>query len=302
MLAKKFTEFVLKSNSRAILVALLCAFVPFLGWIGAVVVALVTFCKSIADGFIVLLWAALPYIVIAAHTGSWVLLLHGVVFGSLFVWILALLWRFSRKFVVVVESAVVIGLLAVVVIHLILPNPHAWWTQYIIEHTNKLINTAKINLDMNLVKKTTLIAAPYMTGIQSVIVSFGAILQVIIARALQANLVDSWFWREEWLQFRLSKKRVMFLMLWLVFFWVDLSLLQDLLPVLIFPLLFAGISLGHSCISILKFSPMVIWLFYLLIFASLLFMPILLSFLVAAAIFDSFLDFRAKVLKIGVNK
>lgn len=302
MIAKKFTEFVLKSNSRAIIVALLCAFVPLLGWVGAVVVALVTLCKSIADGFIVLLWAALPYIVIAAHARSLALLLHGVVFGSLFVWVLAVLWRLSKKFVLVVESAVMLGLLAVVIIHLILPNPHVWWTQYIVAHANKLISTAKINLDMGWVKKATLMVVPYMTGIQSVIILFGAILQVIIARALQANLANSWFWREEWLKFRLNKTRVIFLMLWLVFFWINLSLLQDVLPVLIFPLLFAGISLGHSCITTLKFSPIAIWSFYLLIFASLLFMPILLSILVVAAIFDSFLDFRARFLNIGVNQ
>jgi len=301
MLAKKFTEFVLKSNKRAILVALLCAFVPLLGWVGAVVVALVTLCKSIADGFVVLLWAALPYIVIAVHTRSWALLLHGVVFGSLFVWVLAVLWRLSKKFVLVVESAVMLGLLAVVIIHLILPNPHAWWTQYIIAHANKLISTANINLNMGWVKKATQMVVPYMTGVQSVIILFGAILQVIIARALQANLANSWLWREEWLKFRLSKKRVMFLLLWLVFFWIDLSLLQDLLPVLFFPLLFAGISLGHSCIITLKLSPMFIWSFYLLIFASLLFMPILLSVLVVAAILDSFLDFRTRFLNIGVN-
>jgi len=308
MIAKKFTEFVLRSNNCAILIAVLCSILSslgvlpsLLGWVSAVVVALVTLCKSVADGFIVLLWAALPYIVIAAHNRSWWLLLHSVVFGSLFVWVLALLWRLSKRFVLVVESAVMIGLVAVLIVHLILPNPHVWWVQYMVAHANKLINTANLNLDINLVKKIANMTAFYMTGMQSAIILFGAMLQVIIARLLQANLVNSWLWREEWLKFRLQRSMVVFLLLWLVFFWIDLTLLQDLLPVLIFPLFFAGISLGHSCIIKLHFSPIFIWSFYLLVFISLLFMPILLSVLVVAAIMDSFLDFRTRFLNIGVN-
>jgi len=297
MLVKKFTQFILQSNRHAIFVAILCGVLPLLGWVSAVIVALVTLCKSVTDGFIVLLWASLPYVVIASVNRSGWLLVHAILFGSLFVWLLAILLRRSANFVLTVESAVVVGVVAVLIFHGVVSDPHVWWTKYIVDNASKLTSVAHVNLDMGWVKRTAQLVAPYMTGIQSVIIVFGVILQIIIARSLQANLFDAWLWLREWRVFRLNQSMVVLLALFSILFWIRPALFRDLLPVLVLPLLFAGVSLVHTCMAMVKLSSAIVWLFYLLIIVILLAMPMLLGVLMIIAIMDSFLDFRTKILR-----
>ncbi|MGD9152216.1 MAG: hypothetical protein PVG30_00955 [Gammaproteobacteria bacterium] len=297
MLIKKFTQLILRSNINAAIVAMLCAFLPLLSWVSMVIVALVTLCKTAADGFVILLWAALPYIVVSSVTRSWWSLIYTVLFGGLFVWMLAIIWKRYQKFNRVIETAVLVGVIAIVIFHGVVPNPHIWWTQHLLDNANKWISSANLKLNMNWFKQTAPLVAPYMTGVQCAFILLGVIIQVIIARALQANLVNSWIWRKEWREFRISQIVVIFLALCLILFWIKPVLLKDLLPVLVFPLLFAGVSLVHSCMIMLKIPSVFTWLFYLLIFLSLLFLPFLLGILVLLAVMDSFLNFRLKILK-----
>lgn len=302
MLIKKFTQLILRSNTHAAIIAILCTVLPLLSWLSVVIVALVTLCKTATDGFIVLLWAALPYVVVSSVTRSWWSLIYAVLFGSLFAWALTIVWKRYSKFNWVVEAAVIIGIIAIIIFHGILPNPHVWWTHYLLDNANKWISSANLKLNMDWVKQAAPIVAPYMTGIQCAFILFGIIVQIVIARALQANLFDSWIWRKEWREFRINQIVVVFLVLCLILFWIKPVLLKDLLPVLMFPLLFAGVSLVHSCMIMLKFSSVFMWLFYLLVFLSLLFFPFLLGILVLLAVMDSFLNFRLRILRrIGVK-
>ena len=149
MLVKKFTQLILRSNVHAAIVAMLCAFLPLLSWLGVVIVATVTLCKTATDGFIVLLWAALPYIVVSSATKSWWPLIYTVLFGGVFVWVLAIIWKRYDKFNLVVEAAVLIGIIAIVIFHGVMPNPHVWWTQHLLDNASKLVSNTNIKLNMD---------------------------------------------------------------------------------------------------------------------------------------------------------
>lgn len=303
MLIKKFTQLILRSNIHAAIIAMLCTFLPLFSWISMVIVALVVFCKTATDGFVVLLWAMLPYVVILSVARSWWSLVYTVLFGGVFVWVLAIIWKRYNKFNWVVETAVIFGIIAVSIFHGVVPNPHIWWTQHLLATTSTWISSTGLKLNMDWFQQAVPIIVPYMTGVQCAFVLFGVTAQIMIARALQANLFNSWIWRREWQEFRISQIVVVFLVLCLVLLWIKPTLLKDLLPVLMFPLLFAGVSLVHSCMIMLKSPSVFMWLFYLLVFLSLLFLPFLLGILVLLAVVDSFLNFRLKILKrIGVKQ
>lgn len=304
MLIKRLTQLILRNNIHAAIIAMLCTFLPLFSWISVVIVALVTLCKTVTDGFIVLLWAMLPYVVILSVARLWGSLVYTVVFGGVFVWVLAIIWKRYNKFNLVVETSVILGIIAVAIFHVVVPNPHIWWTQHLLDVTSKWVSVAGLKLNMDWFKQTVPIIAPYMTGLQCAFLLFGVTVQIIIARALQANLFNSWIWRKEWQEFRISRIVVASLaLLCLVLLWIKPTLLKDLLPVLMFPLLFAGVSLVHGCMVMLKSPSVFMWLFYLLVFLSLLFLPFLLSILVLLAAIDSFLNVRLKILRcIGVKQ
>jgi hypothetical protein len=295
MLIKKFTQFILKSRKNAIFIALLCAVLPLLGWVCAVIVALVTLCKGPLEGFLVLLWASLPYVVLL-YKGAWFSLIYAVVFGTLFIWILSITLRRFVSWVLTIEVAVVFAVLAILIVHGYANNIDAWWVSFIMGNVNKVTEATSLSFNMPLVKQTLQVMAPYMTGLQAAFVVLGVILELMIARSLQSRIFDPGQWQKEWLQLRSSYFMVMALALCLVLAAFGLSLFKDIVPVLVLPLLISGASLFHSCMVTLKVPVGFVVLFYLLVIIVFTLYPLLLSILVIAAMLDSFVDFRKRLI------
>lgn len=297
MFANKFTKFILESNRKAIFVALICAVLPLLSWISVVIVALVTLCKGATEGFIVLLWTSLPYVVLA-YMESWWILLHFVVFGLLFVWLLAILLRYTNKFSLVVESAVVLGVLGVLVVHFSIDNVHAFWLQHLLQNAQKILSETKIKFNLVSIKPAINKLATYFSGFQAAIIVLMVILQLIIARALQANYYSPGSWGKEWTGLRLSYVMVVLLLANIVLAWMGLAIFKDILPVIVFPFIFVGISLVYKLLTAIKVPFVVIVLFYILIVISIFTVPYMLGIFVLAALGDSCFDFGKKILKL----
>jgi hypothetical protein len=298
-LVKKFAQFVLQSRKHAAGVAFLCAALPMLNWLSVVIIALVTLCKGAIEGLIVLLWSILALPVIFLYTGawSWSLVVHVVLFGSLFVWGLAILWRRSASLVLVVELAVICGILAVLAVHGYADNIHAWWFNYITNNATKFIDTANVDFGADRIKQLAQVFAGYMTGLQSAVIVLSGFLQLLIARGMQAILYKPGSCMREWTQLRLSYLLVIALVVCFSLAWFGLGLFKDIMPVLLLPFLLAGISLVHSCLVEFRATKFVVLLFYLLLITLFIIQPLILSILVVLAAIDSFVNIRLRLLR-----
>lgn len=189
MVIQRFGNYVLSGRKEAAMMALIWALVPIMGWVGTVIMLLVTLRKGSFEGFLVLLWITLPSVVFALM-GYKLQFVYGVLCGSLVSWMLAVVLRETQSWVSLLQVGALLGMIVVVAVHGVMPDINGYWTHLL---TNYYTN-AKAHLALQItaadLKSLIVILAKLATGIQAVILLFIAIFNILIARWWQATLYN----------------------------------------------------------------------------------------------------------------
>jgi hypothetical protein len=273
----------MRGPTQAILLASISMLVPMMFWFSAAVVALVTLRKGFNQGAVVFFWTVLPAMV-------WLLSVQDP--GALIVLALS----FLMANVLRVTSSWQVTLVSGSLVSLIL----GWISPYIMPDLIELLMSLADEVFKELAKQSDQeYNGEMQEGFQSLMIAgfassfYGiAIGSVCLARSWQARLFNQGRWQEEFYQIRIQP-RLLFMVLSLI---VITSILGLNVAVVIFTaiilLMFSGIALVHGLIAKKKMT--IQWLigFYVSIFVL---FPTVLMLVAAAAVIDSFIDFRSRI-------
>ncbi len=293
MLLNQFAKYVLRGRRQAIMVALLFTMLPFFGWVSIVIIGLITLCKGPYEGFLVLMWAALPYVVYAIK-GIWLPLVLNIALGGLLVWLLAIVLRRFAKWTYVLEGLSLVALIGVLAAHWFMPELQAYWAAKLL-HVMKLMENhlGGFALPADQLKPLVNAAAYYATGVQASYIIFTVLVELAFARMLQARLLFPGRLMQEWLQLRLNYLAPIVLVLVIVLASWGPAAFKDVMPVVILPFLIVGIGCIHGFFCRLK--PSLVWLFYMIMIVLAMVLPFVIGgLLVLLAMFDTVLPIIRK--------
>jgi hypothetical protein len=286
-------SYVMRGRQQAIIIGLLFTILPLLGWVSNVIIALVTLRKGAKEGAIVLLWVILPVVVVASLGNPWIAL-YNIVGGSLFGYLLACILGQTQSWQRVLEVSLFLGLIAVLLIHLFIPDVNGWWVKQlshyallIKEQFNFTINTERLQF-----------FTKFASGFQVAFLTLGVLTNLVLARGLQSMLYNPGQLRPELETVRLSKWDALVLLGIVIASLQKFALAQDAMPIALMVFILAGLSVMHAMIRCLKnnFSKAWFLLFYGLL---VVFFPYVAALLVLIALVDSCFNLRLRVLRVG---
>jgi hypothetical protein len=283
----RFTSYVMRGRRQAVALGLLFTIVPLLGWVSNAIVSLVTLRKGAKEGAIVLLWVILPAVVVSS-LGNRGIILYGIIGGSLFSYVLALILRQTQSWKKVLTAILLIGLLAVLLVHLLMPDISTVWSNQF-DHYALLIKK-QFNVAVNTVQLQFF--ARFATGFQAAFISLSALINLVLARGLQSMLYNPRQLRPELESIRLSKWQVLILLALLIGSFLRIELAQDALPVVVFIFLLAGLSIFHALGHLKNLAKKWILLVYVLL---VIFFPYLAAAFTLLAVVDSVANLRHRV-------
>ena len=297
---KKLGAFILRSRLHASLAALICALLPFIGgWLAAVIVGFVTLRKNFFEGFLIVLWASLPAIAWAID-GSWLLLMTNGVFGFVAVWLLAGIIKKANSWSLTVGVSALIGILAVLAVHLVFGEPHVWWIKQLSAAVSQGSQVLPDTVSADDIQTAIQHVAPFLTGLQVMAVLLFAIVALIGARAVEAAVAGKPHLNKELYFIRIHAMGVVLLVVMGgLAAWGPL-IFRDFLPVILLPFVLAGFSLVHGMVVLKKMSSIWFFGFYGVVFLSIIYYPPLAFSVVVVAVLDSIFNFRA--MKLGKSK
>ena len=283
LLIRRFGQEVLRSRYHAWGYATVFCCLPFLSWVGTVIMGLVTLSKSAKEGVLLVGWISLPLAVLAFFKPLSVMMVIIATSGHFLVWCLSVVLR-RYTWQRVLQVATVFGLVTVVLLHGFYPDLTTWWAGQLKVEWKQL----EQQTDLTIPAVNPSVVAPYMTGLQLLALIGSALLNLVLARGWQAILYNPGGLRRELHLFRLDKVTTIVSVLCLAAsFGFELGGLKDTLPLLALPCFLAGLHLVHS--ELLKANGLLILLFYA---ALLWFFMTLASVLMLVAVLDSWFDLR----------
>lgn len=270
----------LTSRVHAISLAVMLVLLPFFTWLGAAVAALITLAKGPKEGGACFAIALIPCLYFALE-GQRMDLIHLIL-----AWLLALVLWWSKSWIYVLGTLVVAGAIQ----HTVLP---ALTDSQLIELTaavNQMIQEiAAQNPDAEKVEPPS--QALYAGSTQLMVV-LGSVISLMFARYMQAAVYNPEGFRKEFHSIRLPYS-MMAALLGLAFL---LSVMGGdwigYMPMLVLPLVVAGISLVHGSVAIKKLGGNWLVLFYV---SLVLVGSLTLLLLVVFAALDSVFDIRSKL-------
>lgn len=291
---KKFGEFLLVKDVNAIVIAFLASLLPIFnlptGFVAVLIVGLVTLQKGPKAGFWVLSWVALPAIAlfVTRQVGLFDLLL----LRCAVIWGLALLLRRYQSWALLLLIAAVVGVIAVVALHLWNPQLQQWWVTQLTDYMQKMIADAKVKEATVASAELAQHVAPIATGVIAFFISTTVLMELAVVRWWQTILVNPGQFAKEVVNVRAGKIAVLLAGLFLVLSIAKLPWALDAFAATLLPLFFAGLSLLHF------FARRNTAFVYLLIvvYAGFIFLPVLVvSALAVIAFVDAWIDFRKRV-------
>jgi len=277
----------MRGRRQAVIVGLLFTILPLFGWVSNVIVSLVTLRKGAKEGAIVLLWIILPAVVVAS-LGNRLIILYGIIGGSLFTYVLALVLRQTQSWKAVLTTSLLLGLLAVFLVHLWIPNIIEVWVNQFNHYALLLKN------QFNVAVNTTHLQffAKFATGFQVAFISLSVLINLILARGFQSMLYNPGQLRPELKSVRLNLWEVLILLVVGVLSFLGIVLAQDALPMLGLIFALAGLSVFHAVADLRNVANKWIFLFYVLLAV---FFPYVAAALILFAVMDSVFNLRYRL-------
>jgi hypothetical protein len=281
-------SYVMRGRQQAVIVGLLFTVVPLLGWVSNVIISLVTLRKGAKEGAIVLLWVILPVVVVAGLGNPWIAL-YNIVGGSLLGYLLALVLRQTQSWRKVLEAGMFLGLIAVLLVHLLIPNVGALWVAQL-GHYATLIKD-QLNFTVNTAQLQPFVK--FATGFQVAFLWLGVLINLVLARGLQSMLYNPGQLRPELEALRLSGWDALVFLLIVIASLQKFALAQDALPIVFLAFILAGLSVLHAVMRLREgfFKGWFLVVYGLLI----VFFPYMAILLVVIALVDTCLDFRHRL-------
>ena len=276
-------EYALKSRTNAIIATALGAAVPFLFWVAAAVVSVVTLRKGGKDGSQVMLWGVLPAIFWLAQGD---LTPAFVIIGA---YIMALVLRQSVSWSRTLLVGSVIGAIAASTVQWLPPelmSELAAASREMILGSAELEGRTGGELDLFLVS--------LFSGVISAVHVLMIIGCVMLGRFWQASLFNPGGFRDEFHQLRLPVWAGLVLGTVIVFGTGVTSEAIKWIPSLTLPLIFACIALVHAVVAIKQLSSYWLTAFYFVLFIAGHSLYVLMIFV---ALLDSSLNFRQRLTK-----
>jgi hypothetical protein len=292
-LFKLQAEYVMRGRREAMLMALMWTIVPLMAWLGAAIMALITLRKGAKEGFLILLWTSVPNAVLAfVNPKAHMAFLIGILGGNLVVWLLALVLRQASSWRQVLQVAAVLGIIAVLIVHGSTDNITEHWYQMYNDYMRNVDKTSAMRVAEGKWQYMFQYLAKLTTGICTVMLLLINLSNLFIARWMQALLYNPGALAEELLQIRLSRIFDVLLGLNIAAIFLGIDLAWDILPIILFVYLLAGISLFHAVIAKIKAGWGWIISFYVVL---IIFYEIVPWIIMVAALMDTWLDFRRRL-------
>jgi len=293
MFVDKFTRYVIGSRNQAIGLALLFTVIPFCAWISAIIIVLRTWVNSTYEGFLVTLWIALPYVVLAA-TGFKLPFLLNYLGGLFVVWLMAALFRKTKDWSLALEVLVVLGILVVAGIHVFIPNIQVFW----LARFNQFIKLITTHLQLNkvtidILKQMGPKMVFFATGMNAAYMIFTVLVELALARILQSRLFIVGQFNKDWTRLKLHAIASLVFLTLCVLAYFNIMMSRDLLSVAALPFLIAGLGFWHFYLSKLKAGWL--WLYYGIVIIAAMFYPPALGFFIIVAMIDSIFNFRQRL-------
>jgi hypothetical protein len=299
MLLKNFGLYLIQKRYHAVWVVLLCAFLPFIKiptfFLAVATVGLITLHKGAKEGLYLLCWLFLPSLAAYFYGDYGPLLLEAIGKGAV-VWLTACILGATLSWTKAIQAAVLCGVVVVMVLHLALADLlSGWWLQQIAPFATEIQKSWDLNLPPDQIKLLLEKISHFATGAIIAGVLLFDVVILLVARGWQALLFNPGGLNREWQQLRLHYAYSLVLLAVMVLIWLDVIWLLDILPIILVPYIFAGLSLIHAKLPEKKSlrTAVLIALYMGLV----LFSPYVCTMLVLIALVDSWYDFRAVRVK-----
>lgn len=292
--------FAMSARWRAVVIAALSAAAALLmppltsplAYIGAAVVGLVTLRLGAGEGFGVLAGGGIALAVLGMALGGVALPLASTALVLwLPVWALALILRLTRSLALVLQAGAVLGVLLVVLMHLWLGDPGAWWGPRLEAVLTPLFKAQ--NLDAGDYVPNL---ARWMTALTAAALVLGVLLSLLWARAWQARLYNPGGFGAEFRALRLGRRFALLVLGIVVVAQLPLAgsanVAADLVFTLVVVYLLQGLALAHAAVQLTQVGRgWLVGLYGLLLFAG----PQMVPLLALAGWLDAWIDIRNRL-------
>jgi len=187
-------------HGLVLLLSTLSVFRVPVGWLAAVVVVFVTLRQGSRQGLMVLMWSFLPCAALLILQ-QWELALFS---GLLLVcsYLLAVLLRATRSWVLVIESSVVIAMTGVAMFYALVRDPLQWWGARLLPYLKEMLSVQTIPVHQ-LKAITSFVVywvSQFASGMEALFVSLTVIMVLLFASWWQGSVSEKFkkdqFWRE----------------------------------------------------------------------------------------------------------
>ncbi|MBW5802441.1 hypothetical protein FIV31_01880 [Coxiella endosymbiont of Ornithodoros amblus] len=292
---KNFGKYLLTDNLRAAIAALACALLAFIlptGFIAVVMVGLVTLQKDYKNGLMVLAFVLLPVIAFLVTNHMDFFYRFGLLLIQCgFVFIFALILRYTDSWQWVVKLAAMLGILVVGMVHIIFPDIKQTWAQLITHYLKTNDWTSTFRLGAGRSAEFVHHLAPIATGGFVFFVLFSMIVLLILARWWQSSLFFPGRLQMEFTSIRIDPLAAGLLLVASTgLIWQPVWLI-DMYPVLLLPFMLAGLSILHRLLMNRKDMVLLVLAVYVALLLLTFFTVIMLAII---GFIDSFYNFRKR--------
>lgn len=281
----------MQSRRNAVLIALAFSFVPLLGWVADIIMGLVTLRHGAREGAFVLIAAMVPGLLLALK-GYPQFLSYNILAGSVLIYVLALVLRSTGAWAYVLQTAVMVGVIEIVAIHIVLPTLGADWSNQALGYFANLRQQLTAQISNSGVQHWAVIAGKIVIGIQFTFLMLYNLVILVLARFLQAKLYNPQGLQPELHNIRLSAVSVFLFLAAVLGSFSGVEAAFDSLVLTLLPFIVAGLSLIHYVALLTKVNSFWFIGFYGLF---ILFLPYCAILLAILALLDSGFNFRERI-------
>ena len=235
---RALAAYIIRGQPQAIMMVTACAMLALLvmplswpiGYLSAAGIGLVTLVQGSIEGGKTLLGATLLQAAVGLLVmGSPSLALAFALSLWLPAWILASVMLLSRSLVLPIQVMLLLGVLSVAVTYAIMGDPAMWWYNHIVNDVMPTLEKANIGFQQGPEFEQRLASATkLMTGVLVMIVGWGMIAGLLIARWWQALLYRPGAFAEEFWALSLGKIMALFSVLLAVLAMLGKGMLAEL--------------------------------------------------------------------------
>ncbi|MBB72374.1 MAG: hypothetical protein CMF50_08245 [Legionellales bacterium] len=298
----RFGNYVLASRARAIISVLVFGFLPLLGWVSSVILALVTLRKGALEGLWVLVWVLIPTSIFQFALGYTHLAWFSFLGGPVFIWAMALVLRRFASWTMVLELTALYGLLIVLGVHLLVPDIAGWWAHYYESALSGISQTAASSSSgdaqtaqnvAGMLEQPDIVAfiTKLATGTVAIMTLLFSLVNLALGRFWQALLFNPRGLRPELTNVRLGYIASGVLLVLGALAYGQFPLAWDLLPIMIGVFVAASLSVLHALLGKTKLALAWLILVYVLL---VVLSPYSVLAIILVGIVDSFVNLRER--------